>query len=285
MFQFYKKNKNRILNLSLKKIYSYFFLNDLKKNSYYSYLRNLIFEFLKSKYSNYKKEIFEKKLDAVIAQTEDYKDITTSLHLLFNPKFNDDIQFHYKYSENRMFLAFIKYSINIKLIKKNYANIYDFAINKINEPLDILEIGGGIPHGFIYNNWKRSQKYFNSFNYVDADLLHSKFISWYCKNNKFNHTIKLFPAAKEPQIENIKFNFVFAKDVFEHLNSPSLLLKSLVTKVSSSRTLLCLDLEQKSPHNVQHLSPNLPDLKKILIDNDFNVIKKFGDIEVWQKNI
>ena len=68
MFQFYKKNKNRILNLSLKKIYSYFFLNDLKKNSYYSYLRNLIFEFLKSKYSNYKKEIFEKKLDAVIAQ-------------------------------------------------------------------------------------------------------------------------------------------------------------------------------------------------------------------------
>ena len=40
----------------------------------------------------------------------DYKDITPSLNLLFKPTFNDDMQFHYKYNENRMFFDFIKYS-------------------------------------------------------------------------------------------------------------------------------------------------------------------------------
>ena len=283
MFQYYKKNKKKILNLSLKKIYSHFFLNEVKSNSYYAHLKNLVFEFLKSKYPNYQKETFEKNLDGIIAQVADYKDITTSLNLLFNPSFNDDMQFHYKYSENRMFLAFIKYSINIKLIIENYSNIYNFSISKLNEPLDILEIGGGLPHGFIYNNWKKKNNYFNIFNYVEADLLHSEFVSWYCKTNKYEHKINLFPAAKAPNVDNLKFNFVFAKDVFEHLDMPDLLLQNLVSNVKNPKTLLCLDLEPKSPHNVQHLSPNLPILKKILVDNNFNMIEKFGDIGVWQK--
>ena len=283
MFEYLKKNKNKILNLSLKKIYSHFFLNEVKSNSYYAYLKNLVFEFLKSKYPNYQKEIFEKKLDKLIAQSADYKDITTNLHLLFNPKFNDDIQFHYKYSENSMFLSFIKYSINIKLIKKKYSDIYNFSINKLNEPLDILEIGGGLPHGFIYCNWEKKYNYFNSFNYVDADLLHSEFVSWYCKSKEIKHKVNLFPAAKTPDIDNIKFNFVFAKDVFEHLDKPDLLLENLVSNVKNPNTLLCLDLEPKNPRSIQHLSPNLPILKKILINNNFNMIEKFGDIGVWQK--
>ena len=97
MLKYLKQNKDKILNLSIKKIYSYFFLNEIKSNSYYSYLKSIVFEFLKTKYPNYQKETFEKKLDSVIAQISDYKDITTSINLLFNPSFNDDIQFHYKY--------------------------------------------------------------------------------------------------------------------------------------------------------------------------------------------
>ena len=131
--------------------------------------------------------------------------------------------------------------------------------------MDILEIGGGLAHGFIYNFWKRDEVFFNSFNYIDADLLHSEFIEWFCKKNKFNHQINLFPAAKVPKIENIKFNFVFAKDVFEHLNKPNILIDDLIYNTKNNKTLLCLDLEPKSTHNIQHLSPNLPILKEKLI--------------------
>lgn len=283
MIRFYKKYKNTILNLSLKKIYSYFFLNDVKTNSYYFYLKNLIFEFLKSKYPNYESGIFEKKLKSLVLEIDDYKDIRSHLDSLFNPELQNDLQFHYKYSENRMLFQFILYSLNIKLIKKNYSDIYGFAIDKLNKPLDILEIGGGLPHGFMYNLWKRDKNFFNSFNYIDADLLHSEFVSWFCKKNKFNHQINLFPAAKVPKIENIKFNFVFAKDVFEHLDKPEILVEDLIINISDKKTLLCLDLEAKSPHNKQHISPNLPILKEKLINNNFRVIKEFGDIHIWEK--
>ena len=283
MFQYYRKNKNRILNLSLKKIYSHFFLNDIKSNSYYAYLKKQVFKFLQSKYPNYQIENFEKHLERVITNIADYKDITPSLNLLFKPTFNDDMQFHYKYNENRMFFDFIKYSLNIKLVKGNYSDVYDFAIDKLKEPLNILEIGGGIPHGFIYNHWRRDRSFFNCFNYIDADLLHSEFVKWYCEYYKFDYQINLFPAAKVPKIENVRFNFVFAKDVFEHLDEPSLLINNLITKIKDNKTLLCLDLEPKSPHNIQHLSPNLSDLKKILISNEFKMIKEFRDVHVWTK--
>ena len=285
MIVYFKQYKNQILNLSLKKIYSYFFLNDLKSSGYYSHLRDLIFEFLQSKYPDYKKEIFIKKLDKLIASISDHKDITASLNSIFKPKLNDDIQFHYKYNENRILLQFILYSLNIKLIKNKYSDIYDFAINELNEPLDILEIGGGVPHGFIYNFWKRDKIFFNSFNYIDADLLHSEFVDWFCKKNRFNHKINLFPASKVPKIGDLRFNFVFAKDVFEHLDKPDLLIEDLIFNTKNSKILLCLDLETKSTHSIQHLSPNLPILKKKLVDSNFKVIKEFGDIQVWKKNI
>ncbi len=283
MIKFYKKYKKTILNLSLKKIYSYFFLNDVKSTSYYYHLKNLIFDFLQSKYPDYNKENFEKKLNKLVVKIDDYKDLSSSLDSLFKPKLHDDLQFHYKYTENRILFQFILYSLNIKLIKKKYSDIYDFAIAKLNKPLDILEIGGGLPHGFIYNLFKKDKNFFNSFNYIDADLLHSEFVSWFCKKNKFNHQINLFPAAKVPKIENIKFNFVFAKDVFEHLDKPEILVDDLIINVTDEKTLLCLDLEAKSPHNKQHISPNLPILKEKLVNNNFRVIKEFGDIHIWEK--
>ena len=66
MINFYKKHKNTILNLSIKKIYSQLFLNDIKSTGYYAYLKDLIFEFLQSKHPNYKKELFEKRLKSLI---------------------------------------------------------------------------------------------------------------------------------------------------------------------------------------------------------------------------
>ena len=92
MFNYYKKYKTHILNLSLKKIYRHFFLNDLKPTGYYSYIKNEIFEFLKSKYPDYEKEVFDKKLNELINGIDDYRDITSTLNILFNPKlFNTSV--------------------------------------------------------------------------------------------------------------------------------------------------------------------------------------------------
>jgi len=278
------KYKNFILNLSLKKIYTHFFLNDFKKNSYFDHLKELYFEFLLSKFPKYDKNEYEKKLNKLIAEKDNYADSMSSLYDLFEPNYADNLQNYYKLYEKQIFFKFLTYSINKKLIRNKYSEIYSFAIDKIDEPLDILEIGGGIPHGLIFNIWKKGKSFCNNLTYIEANLLHSEFVIWYCKKNNMPLDIRFFPAAKTPTIINTKYNFVFAKDIFEHLDSPEKLIDELIIFTKNNKSLLCLDLEHKGAKSVQHISPNLPVLKTKLLNNDFRIIKKFDEIHVWQKN-
>ena len=68
------------------------------------------------------------------------------------------------------------------------------------------------------------------------------------------------------------------------LDDPEKLVNELVSNDQSSNALLCLDLEHKGPLTTQHINPNLPVLKKILLKNSFKEIKKFGDIGIWNKS-
>ena len=201
----------------------------------------------------------------------------------FEPDYEKDLSKWYKSSEKQIFLRFIRYSTNPKLITRRYADIYDFAIKKINEPLEILEIGGGIPHGLIYNLWKKDKSFVKKLTYVEADMLHSEFVEWYCKTNSIEFDKKIFIASKTPTIKNINFNFVFAKDIFEHLENPSKIIDELIENTNKKNTLLCLDLEHKGNVTVDHINPNLPILKEKLLNNNFHVIKKFEEVEVWEK--
>ena len=281
MLNFYKKTVFKFL----KKIYFHFFLKDTSKQSYYNYLKNLVLEFLITKYPEYNKDVFEKKIDRIINTIYNNEFIPTLLDLdiLLNPNFNDDLEFSYKNYERKIFLRLISYSLNKKMISEKYTDIYNYGIKKIKEPLNILEIGGGIPHGLIYNIWKKEKNFIKDFTYIDANLLHSEFVQWYCKKLNISADIKLFKPSKTPILDNIKYNFVFAKDVFEHLDAPEILIDYLINNTTSNKTLLCLDLEHKGKKIGQHISPNLPILKDRLIKNNFEVIKKFKEIHVWKK--
>jgi hypothetical protein len=276
---------NKIISRSLKKIYFHFFLKDTSKKSYYYYLKNLVLEFLITKYPKYNKEVFEKKIDHIIniIYNNSFIPILLDLDTLLNPHFNDDLEFSYKNYERKIFLRLISYSLNKKMISEKYTNIYNFGIEKIKEPLNILEIGGGIPHGLIYNVWKKDKAFIKNFTYIEANLLHSEFVEWYCKKLNISNNIKLFKPSKTPILNNLKFNFVFAKDVFEHLDAPEILIDYLINNTTDKKTLLCLDLEHKGKKVGQHISPNLPILKERLIKNNFEVVKKFKEIHIWKK--
>jgi hypothetical protein len=282
LLNYFKKNKNSILNFSLKKIYSYLFLNDFKKVGYFNHIMNLCYEFILSKYPNLKKDKFEKNLIYIIKNHDG--DLFNEYYSVFEPDYEDDLSKWYKICEKRFFLRFISYAVNPKLITKRYSNIYDFAINRINEPLEVLEIGGGIPHGLIFNTWKRDNNFIKKLTYIEADMLHTDFVEWFCKKESIVFDKKIFIASKTPTIENIDFNFVFAKDIFEHLENPSKLIDDLISNTKSKKTLLCLDLEHKGKKILDHLNPNLPILKEKLINKDFKVIKKFEEVEVWERS-
>ena len=275
------KYKNFILDLSLKKIYQKFFLNDIKQSSYFVFLKDLYYKFLKEKYPNLNFIEFENNLNILL--NYDGVDTLDLYYSIFEPDFSSDLNKYYKIQEKQIFLRFLKYSLNPKLIRKKYFDIYTFAFNHLNQQLKILEIGGGVPHGFIYKIWKEGKNFFENINYIEADMLHTKFFQWYCKENKIKINTKIFPASKTPIIDNIDYNFVFAKDIFEHLDDPKKLINNLIHKTNNSETLLCLDLEHKGNNTIQHINPNLPTLKNDLIENNFKIIKKFGDIHVWKR--
>ena len=280
------KLKTFILNLSIKKIYNFLFLSDVKKTGYYSYLTDLYFQFLLNKFPELNKNEFEKSINELITNSQNQnKDITTFLYDAFEPNYKNNLNNYYKLLEKQIFFRFLEYSINPKLIKKKYSDIYDFAFEEINKPLEILEIGGGVCHGLIYNLWKKKGNFYKNLIYIEADMLHAEFTTWFCEKYKIPLTKKIFPASKTPTITGLNYNFVFAKDIFEHLDNPETLINELCCNNESSHALLCLDLEHKGPVTTQHINPNLPVLKEILFKNNFKVIKKFGDISVWKKNI
>ena len=278
----FRKYKNIILEISLKKIYQKFFLNDYKNTGYYFYLKKLYFNFLKTKYPRFDYSEFDKNINLLL--NYDGIDTLDVYYSAFDPDFRIDLNGYYKLHEKQIFLRFLKYSLNTKLIKNKYSEIYNYCIQLIDEPLKILEIGGGVPHGLIYNNWKAEKNICDKLTYVEADMLHAEFVKWYCKTNSINLEMKLFPASKTPTINGLDFNFVFAKDIFEHLDNPKKLVEELVYNTKNKKTLLCLDLEHKGEITIQHISPNLTTLKKILTENGFEVIKKYGDINIWRKN-
>ena len=274
--------KNKLLNLSLKKIYAQLFINNFKKDSYFNFLKNLYYEFLSTKHPQLEKKNFEKTLHNLISFDDSLLDNQESLYKLFEPNYADNLDNYYRLFEKQTFYKFLKYSINTKLIKSKYSDVYEFGIKRLNSHLDILEIGGGVPHGLIYNIWEKGNKFCKSFTYVEANMLHTEFVDWYCKKYSINIDKRIFLAAKTPAIKNIKFNFVFAKDIFEHLDDPSKLIDDLIVFSKNQNTLLCLDLEHKGGVTLHHLNPNLPILKKKLLDNNFRVVKKFKEIHVWE---
>tara|TARA_B100000579_G_scaffold261115_1_gene215185 strand:- start:308 stop:1147 length:840 start_codon:yes stop_codon:yes gene_type:complete len=275
--------KDLILNLSLKKVYAHFFLNDYKKTGYFNYIKEQYFEFLLSKFPNLNKEKFDKTLTKLI-NLED-NNYNSYLYDIFEPEYTNDLDKYYKMHEKQIFLAFLKYALNIKLIKNKYVKIYDFAIQKIMEPLEILEIGGGVPHGLIFNTWKKGKNFCKHLTYIEANMLHSEFVNWYCNKNSIPIYKKYFPASTTPSIDSSNYNFVFAKDIFEHLENPGKLIDNLILFTKNPKTLLCLDLEHKGAKTIQHINPNLPPLKQKLLDNNFKVIKKFDEIHIWEKTV
>ena len=126
------KYKNLIMSLSLKKIYSYFFLDDYKKSGYFNYLKNLYYQFLLSKFPKLQRAQFEENLKYLLNFEED--DLSARYFQTFEPDYTDDLNKYYKLNEKQIFLRFLKYSINTKLIKNKYSDVYDFAINRIKEP-------------------------------------------------------------------------------------------------------------------------------------------------------
>jgi len=257
--------------------------SDTIDNPYYLYLRAQYFEFMKSRYPALDQAAFfatvHRNIDPKISGGANK--YVADLWDLFEPDYKADFGPFYKWHEKLLFFRFLSYAGNERRIQDSYAAAYQLAIERLGK-LTVLEVGGGVPHGLIYSIHKRNSAFCTRLTYVDLDVLHADFVAWYCARQAIPlHQVRAI-AARAPEVPDGSYNFMFAKDVFEHLDKPELLLDGLMSHLAPGG-LLAVDLEDKGLVVHQHISPNLPPLKDKLRANGFTQLAAFGVVTIWSR--
>jgi SAM-dependent methyltransferase len=250
-------------------------------NPFYLYLRGKYYEFVKVRFPTIDQGQFfatvERNIDPKISGGANK--YVADLWDLFEPTYKADFGAFYKWHEKLLFFRFLTYARNEQRILDHYANAYRFAIDRLGK-LAILEVGGGVPHGLLYHAHRSGPGFCEKLTYVDIDVLHADFVAWYCAQLPLALRQVRALAARAPEVPDGRYNFVFAKDVFEHLDQPERLLDGLVAHLAPGG-LLAVDLEDKGPVMHQHISPNLPPLKDRLRAAGFEQLAQFGVVTIW----
>jgi methyltransferase family protein len=252
-------------------------------NAYYRYLRDQYFAFMQARVPGMDRERFlaivQRNIDPKISGSANK--YVADLWDLFEPGYKQDFGPFYKWHEKLLFFRFLTYAGNERRIRENYAAAYELALQRLGH-VDVLEVGGGVPHGLLYIVHQRGAAVCRRLTYVDLDVLHADFVAWYCRSAGIELRQHRVTAARAPAVPAGPYNFIFAKDVFEHLDKPEVLLDGLMKELAPDG-LLAVDLEHKGEVVHQHISPDLPPLKDKLKAAGFELLATFGVLTVWAR--
>lgn len=179
------------------------------------------------------------------------------LWTLFEPDYEDRLADFYRATEHVRTMRLIDYASDPTLIETNYTAPYRWAYERLGI-LNVLEIGTGIPHGLITILDERPGSV-ATFATNDLDAIYTRFTLWFCEQRDV--PVEWIPAdaARSTALPRERFNFVFAKDVLEHLHDPERMVSDIIDAATSD-AVLALDLEDKGPRGGEHVSPNLTQL-------------------------
>ncbi|MFH1071119.1 MAG: class I SAM-dependent methyltransferase [Candidatus Glassbacteria bacterium] len=189
------------------------------------------------------------------------------------------MQEYYVWHEMLLFTRFLQYATDQSRIVQQYVKPYDFMRQYAPSETVVLEVGGGLIHGCLYsllmNAWSPKKII-----YADLQLLHAEFIGWLLESKKVPHEIRYSEAPHSPQLVGCEpVNIAFAKDVFEHVADPEILLSQLYD-VLRPGGMFAVDLTDKKA-GYQHLSPKLHHLTDLIAN--CRKVEQFGELSVYQK--
>lgn len=199
---------------------------------------------------------------------------------LLHPDFRDHLSDYYNSLSALTTLGAINYAGSERFIDEHYGRPYAFA-NDRHGPLRVLEIGSGIPHGLIRTQQTRPDSIVSA-TLVDIDAPYTRFAIWYCRTSGIACEWVPAEAGLVAPVPRGAFNFVFAKDVFEHVGDPGLLLDHILRAVADS-AILALDIEDKGAIVHQHVSPQLGHLAKTLGENGWANEGKMGNLTIFAR--
>ena len=219
-------------------------------------------------------------MDAIMKQKnlKFLSEVSQYLQTAFMPHYEQNLFDYYKQQQYLILMNLLSYPFWGAGSLVSFIEPYKIASNNI-EKLRILDYGAGIPYGLIYL-LKVNPGKIKSITLVDLDLVHTEFVEyilsrlWPTGNIDF---IKVRDTDSIPNLGTRKFNFIYGKDIFEHLKEPDRHVRMILKNVED----ICycyLDFNDHGEKYLQHVSPQLLPLHNIMEEYSFKYIRRVGQM-------
>jgi hypothetical protein len=201
---------------------------------------------------------------------------------LFAPDFRRRLGEYYHFQDLPLLMTFLSYAANGQLLTSNYVEPYRIARERLGR-MSVLELGAGLPHGLFCHVRRDGTSWCSHATTVDVDATPAHFVAFWCDRHGLSHRAISADAAVAPDLSGLEgVDFVFAKDIFEHLTDPSAALQRVLA-IASPRAVLALDLEDKGDVEYQHVSPRLQQLIPMVERAGFGRLTTTGNLSIFAR--
>jgi len=231
---------------------------------YHTWLIDELYEFVASQYPA---DVLERdRFRSLVAQYQNPAWLKATnryvgdLWSLFAPDFRQHLAEYYWQQDFQLTMTLLSYAANRVLVDAHYIKPYAIARERLGR-VKVLELGAGIPHGLLDHTRRDGTSWCTQLTSVDIEGTPARFLAFWCRRHGVTHHDITATAGVAPDLNGVaNIDFVFAKDVFEHLTDPALAIERLLA-CTARRAVLALDLEDKGVVEYQHVSPTLAPLK------------------------
>jgi hypothetical protein len=191
------------------------------------------------------------------------------------PRYREHLYEYYREQQYHMFVIMLSYPR--RGLGASYLEPYRFA-HRLMPTLRVLDYGTGIPYGLV-NTLMARPAAVSSATLVDLDLIHCRFTEFLLGRLApgLRPTVHRLRNENEmPQLSET-FNFLFAKDIWEHLRNPQCVLEH-VLRFAEEDCLCMLDITDHGIEIHQHITPDLGFLAQALADAGFRRVAGVGSL-------
>jgi SAM-dependent methyltransferase len=189
------------------------------------------------------------------------------LQTIFSPDYEHNLYNYYLQQQYLILLTFLSYPFR----STSNLSLAPFMVcSKKLKKMRILDYGAGLAFGSIYL-LQTNPESVDAITIVDLDLIHTKFVEFIistCFPDKDLRVFKLCNTEEIPVLGERQFNFIWGKDIFEHIHQPESVLRAILERAED--TSICyFDFSNHGEKYLQHIHPELSYLEEILTEFSF----------------
>lgn len=187
-----------------------------------------------------------------------YRRIYGDLLDLFMPNYQENIYPYYAAQQYHMLLEFLAYPFGEGI--GSYVAPYRQGLPQTG-PADVIEYGAGIPFGLI-DALLTQPGCIRTITLIDLDLVHTHFVEFVLRRLAGDtplHMYRLRDPHAFPDLEDKRYNFLFGKDIFEHVRRPEEKLERLIASAADS-CVCYFDFRDHGEARYQHVTPQIAHL-------------------------